>query len=113
MKLFAIEATRWNLLLGVALLALVVRLVYVWQISQAPFFTLRIGDADAYHQWALRIASGDWFGEGAFYQAPLYPYFLAVLYSVLGDGAASTVNVPEMRFTSAGSPVLRSVNPVV
>lgn len=85
---FAIEATRWNLLLGVALLALVVRLVYVWQISQAPFFSLRIGDADAYHQWALRIAGGDWFGEGAFYQAPLYPYFLAVVYSVLGDGAA-------------------------
>ncbi len=79
---------RWNLLLGVALLALVVRLVYIWQISHAPFFTLRIGDAEAYHQWALRIAGGDWFGEGAFYQAPLYPYFLAAVYSAFGEGAA-------------------------
>jgi hypothetical protein len=79
---------RWNLLLGVALLALVVRLVYIWQISHAPFFTLRLGDAEAYHQWALRIAGGDWIGDGVFYQAPLYPYFLAAVYTVLGEGTA-------------------------
>jgi tetratricopeptide (TPR) repeat protein len=86
--LVATATPHWNLLLGVALLALIVRLVYIWQISQAPFFTLRIGDADAYHQWALRIVAGDWIGDGVFYQAPLYPYFLAVVYSMLGDGVA-------------------------
>jgi 4-amino-4-deoxy-L-arabinose transferase-like glycosyltransferase len=81
-------ARRWNLLLGVALLALALRLVYVWQLSYAPFSDIRIGDAKAYHQWALRIASGDWLGTDVFYQAPLYPYFLALVYSTLGDGAA-------------------------
>ncbi len=79
---------RWTLLLAVGLLALVLRLVYIWQISHAPFFDLRLGDAEAYHQWALRIANGDWLGEGVFYQAPLYPYFLAAVYKVFGDGAA-------------------------
>jgi tetratricopeptide (TPR) repeat protein len=81
---------RWNLLLAVALLALVVRLVYIKQISNAPFYALRIGDAAAYHQWALQIASGDWLGRGVgvFYQAPLYPYFLAVVYKAFGDSAA-------------------------
>ena len=78
---------RWTLLLAVALLALVLRLVYIWQISHAPFFDLRLGDAESYHQWALRIVAGDWLGEGVFYQAPLYPYFLAAVYKVFGDGA--------------------------
>ena len=78
------------MLLAVALLALVVRLVYVKQISSAPFYDLRLGDAAAYHQWALRIAGGDWIGTGVgvFYQAPLYPYFLAVVYKAFGDSAA-------------------------
>ncbi len=79
---------RANLLLAVALLAVVVRLVYLWQIARAPFFALRIGDAAAYHDWALRIARGDWRGEGVFYQAPLYPYVLALVYRLVGDGAS-------------------------
>jgi tetratricopeptide (TPR) repeat protein len=79
---------RWNLLLAIALLALVLRLVYIGQISQAPFTDLRLGDAEAYHQWALRIAGGDWLGTDVFYQAPLYPYFLAVIYRLFGDGVA-------------------------
>jgi Tfp pilus assembly protein PilF len=79
---------RRTLLLAIALLALILRLIYIWQISYAPFFHLRLGDAAEYHQWALRIADGDWRGEGVFYQAPLYPYFLAAVYSVFGDGVA-------------------------
>ena len=76
------------MLLAIALLALVARLVYIMQISRAPFFDLRIGDARAYHEWALRIAGGDWLGGEVFYQAPLYPYFLATVYALVGDGAA-------------------------
>jgi tetratricopeptide (TPR) repeat protein len=67
--------------------ALAVRCLYIWQIADAPFFDLRIGDAEAYHLWAQRIAAGDWRGQGVFYQAPLYPYFLAILYRIFGDGA--------------------------
>jgi hypothetical protein len=86
---------RLNILLGVALIALVVRLAYVWQISHAPFFDLRFGDARAYHEWALRIAGGDWLGQDVFYQAPFYPYFLAVVYKSLG------VSVATVRFVQA------------
>ena len=80
------SSRRWTLLLAVALLALILRLIYIAQISNAPFFDLRLGDAKAYHEWALRIVSGDWLGKDVFYQAPLYPYFLAVVYKVFGDG---------------------------
>ena len=79
---------RRNLLLSVAVLALALRLIHVTQIAQSPFADLRLGDAAAYHRWAVRIVAGDWLGEGVFYQAPLYPYFLAVVYSVFGEGTA-------------------------
>src|SRR5436190_4482818 len=62
------------------------RCLYLWQIHAAPFFDLRIGDGAAYHEWAKRIATGDWLGQGVFYQAPLYPYFLAIVYRILDDG---------------------------
>ena len=85
------EATREkrskNLLIAVGLGAFVVRLVYLAQLLNAPFFDLRLGDAEAYHEWALRIAGGDWIGTDAFYQAPLYPYFLAGVYALFGNGA--------------------------
>ena len=74
-----------EIIASVWVLAFAVRCLYLWQISHAPFFELRLGDAEAYHAWALRIAAGDWLGHGVFYQAPLYPYFLAILYRLFGD----------------------------
>lgn len=65
--------------------ALALRLLYLWQIHDDPALALRMGDGLAYHEWAQRIAAGEWIGQGVFYQAPLYPYFLAIIYSVLGD----------------------------
>lgn len=75
----------WGLILGVWVTALCIRCLCLWQIHSAPFFDLRIGDAAGYHQWARRIASGDWLGTGVFYQAPLYPYFLAIVYRIFDD----------------------------
>ncbi|HEY7788981.1 MAG TPA: tetratricopeptide repeat protein [Vicinamibacterales bacterium] len=72
-------------LLGIFLLALAVRLLHVWQIHGAAFFDLRLGDAAAYDQWARQIVGGDWIGHDVFYQAPLYPYFLALIYATLGS----------------------------
>jgi tetratricopeptide (TPR) repeat protein len=65
-------------------LALAVRLVHVWQIRSAPFFSVLMGDSRAYDQWARRIAGGDWLGHEVFYQAPLYPYLLGVIYAIAG-----------------------------
>jgi tetratricopeptide (TPR) repeat protein len=64
--------------------ALLVRLVHVWQIRRSPFFSLLMGDSRGYDEWARRIAGGDWLGHEVFYQAPLYPYLLGVVYAVAG-----------------------------
>lgn len=65
-------------------LALAVRIVHVWQLRSAPFFDLAMGDAQSYHAWGLEIAGGDWLGGETFYQAPLYPYFLGLVYTLFG-----------------------------
>ena len=64
--------------------ALAVRLIHVWQLRPSPFFDVLLGDAHGYDLWAQRIAGGEWIGSEVFYQAPLYPYFLGVLYAVFG-----------------------------
>src|SRR5687768_1870970 len=64
--------------------ALTVRLIHIWQIRPSPFFDVLLGDANGYDQWAQQLAGGDWIGSQVFYQAPLYPYFLGVLYSIFG-----------------------------
>ena len=65
-------------------LALAVRLVHVWQMRSAPFFSVLTGDSHGYDEWAQRIAGGEWLGHDVFYQAPLYPYLLGVIYTIAG-----------------------------
>jgi Flp pilus assembly protein TadD len=79
----------WLAVFAAAALALAARSLHVWQIYDAPFFELRLGDAEAYHAWARSIAAGDWAGHEIFYQAPLYPYFLAAVYGLIGDSVAT------------------------
>ena len=69
---------------GIFVVALAIRLIHVWQLRRSPFFDVLLGDAHGYDEWARRIAGGEWIGRDVFYQAPLYPYFLGVIYSVVG-----------------------------
>jgi tetratricopeptide (TPR) repeat protein len=65
--------------------ALVVRAALLLELAGSPIFELRMGDGRVYHLWALEIAGGDWIGQRVFYQAPFYPYFLAVVYRLADD----------------------------
>jgi len=69
---------------SIFLVALTVRLIHIWQIRRAPFFTILMGDSRGYDVWAQEIAKGDWIGHDVFYQAPLYPYFLGIIYATIG-----------------------------
>lgn len=75
--------------LGVLCVALLVRLVHVWRMSGTPYFSMLMGDARGYDTWAREIAAGGWIGREVFYQAPLYPYFIGVIYSVFGTDLAT------------------------
>jgi hypothetical protein len=68
----------WEVAL-VGLLAFAVRIAHAFFVSHTPFFEGPIIDAHVYWRLAERIASGGDFGA-AFYQPPLYPAFLALLF---------------------------------
>ncbi len=69
------------LILGAALL---VRLLHWGAVRDEPFFASLAMDSQEYDRWAQGIAAGDWAGSQVFFQAPLYPYGLAVIYAVFG-----------------------------
>ena len=69
---------------GVFLCALVVRLIYLYQIRHSPFFGAPLMDAQDYVNMARTLAAGAWIGDKPFWQPPLYPYFLGVIYALFG-----------------------------
>ncbi|MBE9535931.1 MAG: tetratricopeptide repeat protein [Proteobacteria bacterium] len=71
-------------LLIVFIVAFAIRLSYTFQIQELPPFKVLIVDALSYNNWAKEILSDGWLGKEIFYQAPLYPYFLAVVYKIFG-----------------------------
>jgi 4-amino-4-deoxy-L-arabinose transferase-like glycosyltransferase len=77
--------THWPVM-ATAFLALVVRLVYLLETRNVPFVLHPVGDAAGYYEWAREIARGNWIGTEYFYQAPGYPYTLALLFVVFGAG---------------------------
>ena len=64
--------------------ALAARLLYLADIHANPFFYDPVLDLHAYDSWAQEIAAGNWLGDHVFYQSPLYPYFLGVIYWLCG-----------------------------
>ena len=62
--------------------ALTLRLIYLSELIDHPVINLLLGDAESYDAWAQEIIQKGWVGERTFYQAPFYPYFLALIYSI-------------------------------
>jgi len=66
----------WAGVVGVCLLALCLRLAYLWEAAQGPFGEpsyLPI-DARLYHAWAIDWLAGSWPPPQAYYRPPLYTY---------------------------------------
>jgi Tfp pilus assembly protein PilF/4-amino-4-deoxy-L-arabinose transferase-like glycosyltransferase len=72
--------------LAIFVLAVLIRLLYVFQVRGNPFFGNPVVDSLTYDLQAREIAGGNWLGSDVFWQAPLYPYFLALLYKISGGG---------------------------
>jgi 4-amino-4-deoxy-L-arabinose transferase-like glycosyltransferase len=59
-------------------------ILYFLQLNQTPFADLLMVDAKAYHLKALHLLEKGWIGDSVSYQAPFYPYFLALIYKIFG-----------------------------
>ena len=71
-------------LAAVLALAALLRLAHWAAVRDHPFFAELVMDSREYDHWAQEVAAGDWLGSKVFFQAPLYPYALAAVYSVFG-----------------------------
>jgi len=78
------EGLEWRIAVVVGV-SLAVRLLYDYAIWSVVWTRQLVGDAAGYYEWASRVAGGEWLGGESFYQAPLYPYVLAVLFRVCGE----------------------------
>jgi len=76
---------RWGgIVLLVFAVALLLRLAPLLELSDLPTFRRLVMDAARYDDLARDILAGSWLPAEPFYQAPLYPYFLACIYTVFG-----------------------------
>ena len=89
------SGTTWGMLIFGA--ALLVRLLYLHQLAETPFyddFDL-VGDARYYDMRAREIAAGDWIGDMAGFLSPFYSLTVAAVDSVAGPG------LPGVKFLQA------------
>ncbi len=66
-------------LLAIFVLALSLRVLYTLQSQDNPYFLAPTMDAQYHLDWAEAILRGESFVEGAYFRAPVYPWFLAGL----------------------------------
>lgn len=78
------RTARWALA-GIVLLAFALRVVYVLQSRESPLFDAPQMDALYHVEWARAFARGEDYQPGPFFRAPLYPWFLGVVFRVCGD----------------------------
>ncbi|MBP9145258.1 MAG: tetratricopeptide repeat protein [Thermoanaerobaculia bacterium] len=69
------------------------RLAHLFAVRDAPFVGQLALDSQEYDRWARAIAAGDWLGSAPFFQAPLYPYLVAVVYRLVPLAAAAPLSV--------------------
>jgi tetratricopeptide (TPR) repeat protein len=82
---------RWAVFTCLFLLALVLRIGFLYQASDTPLFSGSEIEPDAtyYDKVARRVAAGELLRSDAFYMAPLYPYALGAVYAVIGETTRS------------------------
>jgi len=76
-----------KILLLILLFGALLRLVYLVELSQTPFFAYPVLDAQYYTDWAQKLSAGNFSFPPGFQGNPLYPYLLAVFYHIVGPSA--------------------------
>jgi len=80
-------------LLAVLSVTVGIRILYLLSLRTSLFFKDPILDSRLYDSWALGVASGQWLGQDAFFMAPLYPYFLGLVYLLFGHDPLAAISI--------------------
>jgi len=71
-------------LLFLALAALLVRMIYLYEMSASPYFGAPFLDEMYHLDWARDIAAGKWLRDEPFFRAPLYSCLLGIFIRIFG-----------------------------
>ena len=87
------KKNRTIILLAVfILLGFILRMFYLAEIKRIPFFDHPVADARIYFDRAMEIRDGKVFPEDvSFHSSPLYPYYIALTYSLTGSLAGPRI----------------------
>lgn len=72
-----LKGRRWEV--AAFLLPILVRFIYLLELSAHPGFDSLMVDEKWHWLWAQEILNTSFWGTGAYFRGPLYPYFLAAL----------------------------------
>ena len=88
------RASWWPVAAGaVFVAALAWRLWLVARLADTPLIAQLDADAETYWGWAGLLRAHGWLGSRPFFMAPLYPYWLAAVRSVVGDSILRVLQV--------------------
>lgn len=93
--------SEWLAPLAIFTLAFIVRMAFVWQATESPYWRVPLVDASTYDALAKQINRAGWLAPlpdsrdpfTPYFQPPLYPLFLALVYRLLGATVVSAVLV--------------------
>jgi 4-amino-4-deoxy-L-arabinose transferase-like glycosyltransferase len=84
----SVSSSRWRIdtviVIGLLAVALLWRIGYFLEMEASPYADNLTLDSEVYHELAKAAAEGRWSDGGTFFQAPLYPWVLGLLYRIFG-----------------------------
>jgi 4-amino-4-deoxy-L-arabinose transferase-like glycosyltransferase len=89
-KFIFLSKEELKIIVPVFITGLLLRLLYIFEISGTPFVEHLMSDSKIYHDWAMDIVrNSNWIGDEVFFMAPAYPYFLGFVYLIFGSSILS------------------------
>ena len=89
---------------AVVIIALTIRLFHLCSLQNDPVADILVLDSQSYASMAKDIAEGRGMPREVFFQAPLYPYFLGLVFKLTGDlswsAQLNTIRVIQIMFDS-------------
>jgi tetratricopeptide (TPR) repeat protein len=90
------------LIAGLLLFGAALRIVYHLLYSSSMFSGDLTIDEQLHNAWALYIADGNLLGDSAFFRAPMYAYFLALLYKIFAANLHAVLLVQHLIGVATG-----------
>jgi tetratricopeptide (TPR) repeat protein/4-amino-4-deoxy-L-arabinose transferase-like glycosyltransferase len=81
----ALAGGGWKFAIGLFLLAVAIRLLFLREMAASPLWKTPLVDAETYDGLARNLAATRQWGRDFFWQPPLYPFLLSLVYSATGS----------------------------